>query len=277
MVVRRRILLTGASGLLGSWLRRTAPTNVAIASVARCRRVDDAHSLAVDLREQGPVFEAVRQVRPDLVLHAAYAPDATSVVTATQHVASSAAEVGAELVLVSTDAVFAGDGVPRHEQDRPDPIFDYGRWKAEAERVTTEAVVDAAVVRLPLLVSLDPADRTVARVRATAATGERVVWFDDELRQPANAHDIAQGIWRLVSLPRDVRAGAWHLPGPDVLSRYELARRIALVLGIAEDEIIKAPTPPGVERPRHLHLLADRARRDIDWAPRSILAAPEHG
>jgi dTDP-4-dehydrorhamnose reductase len=269
-VTARRVLLTGASGLLGTWLRRAAPADVGVVGVVRTSPLDGSSCAVVDLRDPGPVVDVVRRVRPDVVVHAAYARDAASIVAATRNVALAAATVDAELVFISTDAVFSGDGVARRETDGPDPVWDYGRWKAEAEGLALDAVGDAAVVRLPLLVSIDPDDPAVARLRAGAATGERVVWFDDELRQPANAREVAAGVWRLLSVPRGDRAGCWHLPGPELLSRYEIARRLAPIVGIDPREIPSSPLPADAVRPRHLRLLADRAERAIDWRPRPI-------
>ncbi|CAN5877153.1 hypothetical protein BH24ACT6_BH24ACT6_13150 [soil metagenome] len=73
-----------------------------------------------------------------------------------QNIVDAALAVGARLDHVSTDAVFSGDGVPRGEQALPDAVWEYGRWKARAEQVVTRASASSAVVRLPLIVSLDP-------------------------------------------------------------------------------------------------------------------------
>lgn len=265
-----QVLLTGASGLVGTWLRRTAPPDVEVVSLVHRTAVAGA-SVTADVRDAGAVAAAFAEVRPSLVIHAAMAVDADSILGATAHVAEQAALVGADLVHLSTDAVFAGDGRPVDEGARPDPIWDYGRWKAQAEELVMRTASSSAFVRLPLVVSLDPADAAVQRIRTAADAGEVSRWFDDELRQPAMAADLAAGIWRIASLPPDRRAGAWHLVGPETLTRHQIAQRVAATLGLDPTSVLPEPTPPGLVRPRHLDLRCDRARSEIAWDPAPVL------
>lgn len=266
-----RVLVTGAAGLVGQWLRRTAPGTVQLCSVIHRRQFPEPQGLVADLRSSDETVWVVSQVRPELVIHTAYARDQEAIVGMTGNVATAAVGVGAAFIYISSDAVFSGDGMPRAEGDTPDPVWDYGAWKAEAEQVVTRTVADAAVVRLPLVVSLDPEDSAVRRVREAAARGETVQWFDDEFRQPASGEDIAHALWRIVALPRLARRGPWHLPGPESLSRFEIAGRVADRLGVDLRVNTRTTTPAGATRPRDLYLLGERAQREIGWAPTEIL------
>ncbi len=261
--------------MLGTWLRRTAPEGVALTPVVHRRPLSDdrrtgGSALAADLRDPARVDEAVHEVRPDLVVHAAYAKDRASIVDATAHLTRAAQAVGAGLIFVSTDAVFSGDGRPRSETDRPDPIADYGRWKAEAESIVVAAGSGNAVVRLPLVLSVEPEDHVVGEIRRAVDRGERSTWFTDEFRQPANAPELAAAIWAIAGLPVAERAGAWHLPGPERLARDEIAERAARAAGIDADAFRAAPTPSDADRPRDLHLTDARARDAIGWDPTPI-------
>lgn len=268
-----RVLLTGASGLLGTWLRRTVPDDVALTCLVH-RSPVAGPTVAADLRDPVATRAAVAEAAPDLVLHAAYAVDEASIATATANVASAAAAIGAEVVLVSTDVVFDGDGIRRDEDDAPDPVSDYGRWKAASEATVAASSTTACWVRLPLVVSTDPDDGAVARIRSAAAEGEATTWFDDELRQPAMADELAAALWRIVALPARERAGAWHLMGSERLTRLEIGRLVAEAIGVDVDLLRGEPTPPGLARPRDLHLGDARARSEIGWSPRPIFTAP---
>ena len=266
-----RVLLTGASGLLGTWLRRTSPADTELVGVTHRTRLAGCREVAADLRDANAVVAAVREVRPSLVIHAAYAHDRASIVEATRHVVAAVRRIGADVLFVSTDAVFSGDGAPRHEDAPPDPIADYGRWKAEAERIVTEGSQSATIVRLPLIVSLDPDDHVVARIRRGAAMNTPTVWFDDEVRQPAAAAELAEALWRIVSVDRADRTGVWHLPGPERLSRYQIAQRVVAALDLDPGSISAEHTPPSTRRPRHIDLEDGRARTQIAWSPSPIL------
>ena len=225
-------------------------------------------SVTADLRDAGSVQTAVQQSEPDLVIHAAFARDEDSIVAATRHVVQAAEQVGADLLFVSSESVFAGDGVGRPEEAPPDPVWPYGRWKTEAEELVVAAVADAPIVRLPLIVSLDPEDHVLSKIRAVGAGGGRSVWFTDEIRQPAWAEDLALGIWSIAGLPPERRAGPWHLPGPERLTRLEIARRAVTAAGLDERWIVGEPSPQDAARPRDLHLTGDRALRELGWSPR---------
>ncbi len=263
------VLLTGASGLLGHWLTRTVPDDCEIVGIVHRRRVPGVPTVRADLRDGEAVRAAARHVRPSLVVHTAYAKDHDSIVTASRHVAHAASDVGAEVVHISSDVVFPGDGVGRDEGATMAPTSDYGRWKAAAERVVARHSSRSTIVRISLIVSIDPDDPAVHRIRSSAGRGETTMWFTDEMRQPAGAEDLARAIWRIAGL--ETRAGVWHLPGPERLSRFQLAERVVATLGLDPGAIGGEPTPPGSDRPRHLHLLDARATREIGWAPTPVL------
>lgn len=266
---RSTVLLTGAAGLLGTWLRRAAPSEVDLVSVSHRRHLP-GDVVTVDLRDRAAVRAAFEVVMPQVVIHAAYARDRASIVDATRHVADAAGEVRADVILVSSEAVFSGDGTPRAETSIPDPVWDYGHWKTAAEEFVSGADPDATIVRLPLIVSHDPEDHILSDVRAACARGERSVWFTDEIRQPAQADELAEAIWAIAGLPPASRAGVWHLPGPERLSRFEIAARAVELVGLDRSSITGALTPRDARRPRDLHLTGARAQRQIGWSPRRV-------
>ena len=266
-----RVLVTGASGLLGTWLLRTTPEGVHVTAAVHTSAVDCPDTATADLRVPGETARLVARARPDVVVHAAYRKDRASIVDATANLVQAAAGRGVRFVHLSTESVFQGDGRVRAETETPDPVWDYGRWKAEAERVVLDGVPHGAVVRLPLLVSLDPPDGVVRSIRAAVAEGGTVGWYRGERRPPAYAADVAGALWRLLELPAPAAAGVWHLPGPERLSRAELGARAARALGVP-DPGVEVPAPSADQRPRDLALGDDRARDVLGWQPRRVHA-----
>lgn len=254
--------------MLGHWVVQSAPVDADAVALTHLRDVPRVHSVRADLRDPAVVAAAVESVDPAIILHAAYAKDRASIVDATQNVVDAARKVGASVILTSTDAVFEGDGLQRSERATPDAAWDYGRWKAEAERAVLAA--SGAVVRLPLLVSIDPDDPAVSEIRAAAATGTATRWFSDEMRRPAFASEVAAAIWRIAALPTSERNGCWHLAGPERLSRYDIARRTVDHLGLPPTAIAPEPRPPTTDRPRDIAFTDARARTEIGWNPSPI-------
>ncbi len=187
------------------------------------------------------------------------------------NVALGAEFVGADMIFVSSDAVHSGDARPCDENTEPDPVWDYGRWKVQAERAALSEALRSAVVRLPLVVSLDPEDRAVQRIRTASLLGRASRWADDETRQPAMASDIADGLWRIATLPPDERGGARQLPGPESLTRYGIAWRVRDALKLDPRSVMPVATPSDVVRPRHVHMSCERARDVIGGNPERIL------
>lgn len=265
-----RVLLTGASGVLGTWLLRTAPADVAVVAVVHTGQAATSDTVRVDLRDADATAAMIDAVAPDLVLHAAYRRDRDSVVAATANVAAAASRLGSRTLVLSSEAVFSGDGHPRAEDDPPDPVWDYGRWKSAAERLAVRHNPTATVVRAPLMVSLDPPDGTTASVASAAARGEPLGWYAGERRQPAYASEVAAALWQLTRLPPDRAAGTWHLPGAERLTRSELGTRIAGALGV-DDPGVETAAPSPDERPHDLHLTGQRAQDELAWNPTAIL------
>jgi dTDP-4-dehydrorhamnose reductase len=255
-----RVLLTGASGLLGTWLRRCARGDVV--ALTHERPVAGLATVDADLTIAASARRAVEEVAPDLVLHTASRMDEASIVDATGNLAAT----GVPMVLTSTDAVFSGDGRLRAEDDVADPVWDYGRWKVEAEAIA-QSVPGSAIVRLPLLVSLDPPDATTASIAAAARQGRRLGWYDGEVRMPAWTAEVAAAIWAIAEHPD--RVGIWHLMGAETLTRAELGGRMADLLEVPDPGDVVA-APAGSLRPRDLRLSDRRSRDEIGWAPTPI-------
>lgn len=235
--VATRVLITGGAGLVATHLLRAAPAGLDVEATVRSSPLDptvrQVRDHRLDLRRAAAVDELLSLVRPDVVVHTAYSmDDPTQVVDATEHVAAACARVGAALVHLSTDAVFDGATAPYAEADLPEPVNDYGRWKAAAERTVAGLVPDACIVRLSLVVSADPLDTGSRWLLGEVRAGRRPTLFADEVRCPIRGVDLAAQLWALVGLDRGARAGIWHLPGPEALSRVELGRRVLVDAGL---------------------------------------------
>ena len=133
-------------------------------------------------------------------------------------------------LFTSTDLVFDGSKSWNREDDPAEPSLAYGQSKLEAEPYV-RAIPDGLVVRLSLLYGpsrspgrLTYMDRTVSAWKR----GEPQTFFEDEFRTPL---DLATAARAIVGLVESTTTGLIHLGGRERLSRYELARRVALALG----------------------------------------------
>jgi len=261
-----RVLVTGASGFLGRWVAFLA------AQVWEVLGTFYQHPVAVprvtltplDICDPSAVDALVTRWRPEVVIHTAvYIGEPARmyqvIVEGTVHLLRSAAKVGAFFVYVSTDLVFDGEHAPYTEAAMPRPILPYGRMKWEAERAVMAYPGRTLVVRPSLLCHLNPPDPRTRRVLDAAYGKIEARFFVDEFRTPAWVTDVARTLVELV----DRRAsGLFHLGGPQRLSRYDLAVKLARALGAPTTRLQPGyREESGLIRPRDTSLDSSKACR----------------
>lgn len=179
----------------------------------------------MDIRDEQSVRQVLDEVRPDLILHTAYLrSDRATIVDGSAHVARASARLGAQMVAVSSDAVFPGCQEPYPETAPPDPVTAYGAAKLAAETAIADILPGAAVVRTSLIIGTDGRSPMERRVQELVTSPERGVFFTDEIRCPVDASDLAA---ILLEIAGSGRSGIQHAAGPDAVSRYELAVLLA--------------------------------------------------
>ena len=252
-----RILVTGATGHLGSRVaERAADAGWSVVGTY-LRAATRAAGERVDIRDLGAVRELVRRVRPEVVIHtAAGRDDWRAVADGSAHVAVAAAELGARLVHVSSDALFSGREVDYDESAPPDPVYRYGAAKAAAE--TAVAAVDpaAAVVRTSLILG-DGRGQHEILTRDLIAGRVQGALFTDMIRKPVHVDDLADALLELAT--GDYR-GVLNVAGPDPINRYDLGVLIARREGLDPARIPSATiADSGMRLPADVRLRTERA------------------
>lgn len=225
------LLLVGGSGYLGDAVRRASGDRTVVSASRRT---------GLDVTDRSAVLSHLREVRPAAVINAAAAlgnaggsgGDSWPVnVRGAAHVAVAAAEVGARLVHVSSDALHGGRPSPYTEADDPSPVFPYGAAKAAAEAAVQAAHPDALLVRTSLLVSggAGPLSRHEETALAMARGTAPGALFTDEIRCPVPVGGLAAALLRLLDSPL---TGVVNVAGTAAMSRYDLGVRVARAHGV---------------------------------------------
>ncbi len=221
-----KILLTGASGLLGR----------ECAAVLRQRHeIFPRSSQELDITDPTEVEEAVARLAPEVVLNcAAFAHvDACESqrerafqvnAAGPRHLAQTLARHGGKLIHLSTDYVFDGQKAPPQayeEEDETGPLSWYGRTKRDGEAAIQEVLEDYAIIRTAWLYGIYGKGflNTLINLAVTKKMPEiRVV--HDQFGTPTWAYRLAQQLARLMEV--DAR-GVFHATAEGWCSRYELA------------------------------------------------------
>jgi dTDP-4-dehydrorhamnose reductase len=221
--------ITGAGGLVGSYLVRTASRWASDWDVRGLTRQD------VDLMDEPAVRRLWREHQPAAVIHcAAISRPAVCEqdpgvarkvnVEATALLGSLAAD--RPLLFFSSDQVFDGRQGRYVETDRINPINRYGETKAAAEEFVLSNPRHT-VIRLALTAGTSfTNDRSfVEDMRRSAGQGQRLTLFTDEFRSPVPAGVVARTVWELIA---QKQSGLYHLGGAERLSRMEIGEALAM-------------------------------------------------
>ncbi len=285
-----RILVTGASGQLGSYLAhevlRSGRFEVVLWSRGTTGNRSGLELRPVDLADGSALTAALEEADPGVVIHAAAISAADQVRKAPEHawavnvegtrrLAAWCAERGRRLIFTSTDMVFDGARGWYREDEQPVPVLAYGRTKAAAERLILP-IAGVLVARISLLYGPTRAgqasffDRALAGLRA----GQPQAFFEDEFRTPL---DYATAARILIRLAENQAGGMVHVAGRERVSRFELMQRAARVLGLdpglvranrRQDADLAEPRPADVslDTSRLASLLPDLDRPSIETA-----------
>ena len=240
-----RWLVTGAAGMLG--------TDLVAALISRGEPVTGMDRASLDVTDAAAVADAIGRGRPDVVINCA-AWTAVDDAEASEeqalavnaggaaNLAASCAAVGARLVQVSTDYVFAGDaGQPYAEDDVPAPRTAYGRTKLAGERAVLDRLPSSGyVVRTAWLYGVHGPSfvRTMIKLEDQRPTVDVV---DDQHGQPTWTVDVASQIIALVH--STAAPGIYHATSSGQTTWFGLAREIFGLLGA--DPARVRPIPSG--------------------------------
>ena len=224
----KRILVTGASGMVGSYV----PEIFKDYDLVRTDCVDSP--VLLDIRDVDEVRNAVGEVQPDVVLHLGAATDVdrceqepdwayhTNAI-GTENVVLACREFDATLVYISTAGVFWGDKPdPYIEFDEPRPANVYGHSKLAGERYVASMWPKHYTVRAGWMVGGGRKDKKfVGKIARLIEDGKRdLKVVDDKIGSPTYGRDLLAGIEKLLDTGR---YGLYHMVNEGTCSRYDVA------------------------------------------------------
>ncbi|MBL8860660.1 MAG: dTDP-4-dehydrorhamnose reductase [Planctomycetes bacterium] len=283
-----RVLVTGASGMLGSQLLLDAPRGVTAVGTD-LRAGDDIVAPGYDLADPARVEALLAAHGPfEGVIHAAAwtavdlaeereAEAARANVDATRELARAVAQRGIPLVLVSTDFVFDGCARrPYRVDDETRPLSAYGRTKLAGELAAREAhPAGTRIVRTQWLYG-PRGKHFPGTILALAKERKELRVVHDQVGAPTSTLELAPALWDVL---RAGEAGVYHAACDGQASWFELAVATLELAGVTDVRVEPCTTsefPRPAARPRYSVLDCSRltALRGRPLAPwRAALAA----
>lgn len=239
-----KLLVTGASGLFGSKLAKTAlEKGLEVCSGHFRDKPAFGVPVLVDVSDKSQVEQAFAAVKPDVVVHAASLTDVDKCelnrelawkinVEGTKNIAEAAVKAGAFLVSISTDYVFNGTKGCYKETDPTGPINFYGLTKVKAEEAVQQVTPDACVVRTSVVYGSTSAAGKInfaLWLINKLGAGEKLRIVTNQWVSPTLNTSLAEMVLDVVE---QRLSGVIHLSGASRVSRYDFALEIARVFGL---------------------------------------------
>ncbi len=273
---RKKIVITGASGFLGSVLLERAAASWQTVGIFHTHPIPTSpqvRTVRLDLTARQAVFDFLTAEKPDVVLHTA-AQTRVDVCeknpavcqdineNATRHLSEAAASVGSRLIFISTDLVFDGKRGWYTEDDATNPLSKYAQTKRVGEEIVQAACPNSVVARIAILYGKSPQHRYSFSewLRQSWEKGEPTPLFYDQFRTPIWVENLAEA---LLELAESSFTGILHLAGSQRIDRLSFAKIMARILGV--DERLLMPKsmfeiPSTAPRPQDVSLKIDRVR-----------------
>lgn len=206
----------------------------------------------LDITSRAQVIEFLQKIKPDVIINTAAftnvdacedVPDKCwSVnVRGVEYLIDACSTFKPVFVQVSTDYVFSGEEGPYSEEDEPNPRGNYARSKLAGEHVVENSNLEYIIARTQVLFGVAHRVRHnfVTWVIEQLTNNKKIRIVDDQIGTPTYAPDFAEAIDRLL---QKEAFGLFHISGPDIISRYDFALKIAQIFDLNADLIERIKT-----------------------------------
>jgi dTDP-4-dehydrorhamnose reductase len=278
-------------------------------------RISHPGALQVDISDRDSVLKRVEAIKPEVIVHAGGMTKPTACekepalahkvnVEGTAHLVEAARGVGARFIFLSSDLVFDGS-TERYDEDSPThPLSVYGHNKVEGEELVRTGSDDFAIVRTTVMYGWSSrytesmAEWVLRKLQenrerrpepfglAQDRPVEGLNMYRDQYRHFIFINDLVAAIFELIEM-EDPSNETIHVAGPELISRYEFAQRLARTFGLPETGIRSIPfdsAPQAAFTPKRLGLDTAKAIRilrtpirGVDDGLRAMVALAEEG
>ncbi|MBI5729338.1 MAG: sugar nucleotide-binding protein [Candidatus Magasanikbacteria bacterium] len=253
VVERKKILITGAGGMLGSAMYEYFSREYPV--LATSLNQTESWMQPLDVRDRSAFEKVVSEWRPAYILHLPamtdlewcekHLPEAYAVNTLpVRHAAELSTRYGAKLVYVSSSNVFDGEKKYYTDTDEPNPRNVYGLTKQMGALLAEYYARDCLILRLGWLMGGGALKDTkfVAKIVQQIVSGKKELHaLTDKSGSISYTRDVAKNLELLLLAGG---RGTYNMACLGYATRYDVARQIVEILGY-KDQVRVTPVTSG--------------------------------
>jgi len=252
----KRLLITGASGLLGRALVKNCSSRFEVHGTYLNRKYNpnNTNIRRLDLQNPTEIEECLDAVQPSIVIHTAGLTDiqycqknqqeADNVnYRATAQLAAFCTQRAIRLVYLSSDMVFDGEKGDYAEDEEPRPVNYYGLSKNNAEETVKTICENYVIARVNLVYGrCESKKKTITdRILIANWSGRPYSIYQGQIRSPISIDVAARAVRELAE---GDFSGIFHLGGLEKIERWEFAVRVISYLRLDPTIIEESKVPP---------------------------------
>ncbi|MCX7798020.1 MAG: SDR family oxidoreductase [Melioribacter sp.] len=248
-----KIFITGGSGLLGQYLNRTLSKHYNILTqynehIGNC---NEFKSIKLSLIDFEKLESVINEFKPNIIVHTAAISNAHRAenypssyvyninVNVTKKLAELCDKIGAKLIYISTDLVYAGyRGSYLNENSKLIPISLYAETKLMGEIKIQETFDNYLILRQALLFGfgLNHSKCFFQEIYEKLKSNMPIKLFTNQYRSPLEISDAARMILELIN--KDIKKEIINFGGQERLSRYQLGEFLCEEAGFDKSLLI---------------------------------------
>jgi len=281
-LIALRLLITGASGLLGLEISKIAlRKGYDVYSAYHKHKKTYGKLVKLDIRNYKNIEKSFKEIKPDFTLHAAALTDVDRCeqekklawdvnAQGTKNIVEQVKNFKRFLVYVSTDYVFSGEKGFYVETDEPNPVNYYGHTKLMGEQKVRSLQSEWCIVRPSVIYGALP----------VAGKHNFALWLMDRLQKRKSAKIVADQ-WVSPTLNTNLAemileiverhlTGVYHLAGASRISRFRFAEKLADIFNL-DRKLIK---PSNMEKMNWLAKRPKDSSLNVSKALRTLINRP---
>jgi len=265
--VKKRILITGATGMFGATLSKYFQDNFEVfATGTKDLNFDGIKNfMAFDL-SSSDYSKLIEWSKPDTIIHAAaltngnYCEQNPEQAFAINGISlqkfCKAIPEQTQLIYISTDAVFSNDKHLANETDCVHPESVYGKAKELGEFFLRHSNCDYTIVRTTIVGKNLNKNKQgfVEWIVNSSSAGSEISLFDDVLFTPISIWNLAEHLEYIINNPTAFSRKTFHVAGREICTKYQFGITLLKSLNL----------PTGLVKRGKITDFEDRAKRSTD-------------